>query len=65
MQAERFRGQLARRDLGFRESARKLYELLLKPAQPIFAAKPTSLIVPDDKLWELPFQALLTATIVT
>jgi CHAT domain-containing protein len=56
---EAFRQQLARRDLGFRESAHKLYELLLKPAQSLLQGKSTLIIVPDDQLWELPFQALL------
>jgi CHAT domain-containing protein len=59
-QTERFREQLARRDLGFRDSAAKLYDLLLKPAEAQLRGKTNLLIVPDNKLWELPFQALLT-----
>jgi CHAT domain-containing protein/tetratricopeptide (TPR) repeat protein len=58
-QTESFRGQLAGRDLGFRASAHKLYDLLLKPAQGLLRGKSSLVIVPDDKLWELPFQALL------
>ena len=58
-QTERFREQLAGRDLGFRASARKLYDLLLKPAQGLLSGKSSLVIAPDDKLWELPFQALL------
>ncbi|MGE0127284.1 MAG: CHAT domain-containing protein [Blastocatellales bacterium] len=58
-QAESFRGQLAGRDLGFRATARKLYQLLLNPAQAQLCGKTNLVIVPDDKLWELPFQALL------
>jgi CHAT domain-containing protein len=57
-QVESFRAQLAQRDLGFRTGARKLYDLLLKPAQ--LQGKTNLVIVPDGKLWELPFQALLT-----
>jgi CHAT domain-containing protein/Tfp pilus assembly protein PilF len=57
---EAFRRQLAGRDLGFRTSARKLYDLLLKPAQDLLSGKTSLVIAPDDKLWELPFQALLT-----
>jgi CHAT domain-containing protein/Tfp pilus assembly protein PilF len=57
--AESFRDQLARRDLGFRATARQLYDLLLKPAQALLHGKTTLVIAPDDKLWELPFQALL------
>src|SRR5262249_11757563 len=58
-QTESFRAQLAGRDLGFRASARKLYDLLLKPAQGLLRGKSSLVIAPDDKLWELPFQALL------
>jgi CHAT domain-containing protein len=58
-QTESFREQLAGRDLGFRASARKLYDLLLKPAQGFLSGKSSLIIAPDDKLWELPFQALL------
>jgi CHAT domain-containing protein len=57
---EAFRQQLATRDLGFRATATKLYDLLLKPAQAQLKDKTNLVIVPDDKLWELPFQALTT-----
>jgi CHAT domain-containing protein/Tfp pilus assembly protein PilF len=59
-QIEAFRGQLARRDLGFRAPAARLYELLLKPAAAQLRGKTNLVIVPDDSLWDLPFQALLT-----
>ncbi|HET9529525.1 MAG TPA: CHAT domain-containing protein, partial [Blastocatellia bacterium] len=59
-QVEAFRRQLAGRDLGFRASAKRLYELLLKPAQAQLRGKTNLVIAPDDTLWELPFQALLT-----
>jgi CHAT domain-containing protein len=58
-QTEAFRRQLASRDLGFRASATKLYELLLKPAVAQLRGKTNLIIAPDGKLWELPFQALL------
>jgi CHAT domain-containing protein/tetratricopeptide (TPR) repeat protein len=58
-QTESFRAQLAGRDLGFRASAHKLYDLLLKPAQGLLSGKSSLVIAPDNKLWELPFQALL------
>jgi CHAT domain-containing protein/Tfp pilus assembly protein PilF len=58
-QIESFRSQLAGRDLGFRAAARQLYDLLLKPAQAMLRGKSSLVIAPDDKLWELPFQALL------
>jgi CHAT domain-containing protein len=59
-QIESFHTQLSGRDLGFRDSAHKLYDLLLKPAQGALRGKTNLVIAPDDKLWELPFQALLT-----
>lgn len=61
-QIEAFRGQLARRDLGFRPAAIKLYDLLLKPAAAQLRGKTNLIITADDKLWDLPFQALLTGT---
>jgi CHAT domain-containing protein/tetratricopeptide (TPR) repeat protein len=60
-QTESFRRQLAGRDLGFRDAAAKLYDLLLKPAQAQLRGKTSLIIVPDDKLWDLPYQALLAA----
>jgi CHAT domain-containing protein len=38
-----------------------LYDLLLKPAATQLAGKSSLIIVPDDVLWELPFQALQSA----
>jgi CHAT domain-containing protein len=58
---EAFRNQLASRDIGFRESARQLYDLLLKPAQSNLQGKQQIVIVPDGGLWDLPFQALQPA----
>jgi CHAT domain-containing protein len=55
---EAFRKQLAQEDLGFRQTARELYDLLLKPAQGELQGKTILIIVPDDALWNLPFQAL-------
>lgn len=56
---EAFRSQLAGRDLAFRATAVKLYELLLKPAEAQLRGKTGLVIVPDNVLWDLPFQALL------
>lgn len=58
-QTEAFRQQLASRDLGFRTSAAKLYELLLKPAEPQLAGKTNLIIAPDSTLWDLSFQTLV------
>ena len=54
-----FRQQLASRDLGFRGTASKLYELLLKPAEAQLSQKSNLIISPDNTLWDLPFQALV------
>ena len=61
-QTEAFRQQLATRNLAFRAPALKLYELLLKPAEAQLRGTSNLVIVPDDTLWDLPFQALLTGT---
>jgi len=45
----------------FREQARQAYDLLLKPADEQLNGKHEICIVPDGVLWDLPFQALLTA----
>jgi len=58
-QIESVRRRIAERNLDFRASAHKLYDLLLKPARSLLRGKSSLVIVPDDRLWELPFQALL------
>jgi CHAT domain-containing protein/Tfp pilus assembly protein PilF len=58
-QVERFRQQLAARDLGFRATAAALYKLLLTPATTSLANVRHLIVVPDGVLWELPFQALV------
>jgi CHAT domain-containing protein/Tfp pilus assembly protein PilF len=58
-QIESFRRQLAGRDFGFRGPAQQLYRLLLRPAYAQIQGKSNLIIAPDDKLWELPFQALI------
>ena len=60
-QVNRFREQLAHRDLRFSSSVKELYSLLLKPAGFRFKNSKTLIVVPDGPLWELPFQALQTA----
>jgi CHAT domain-containing protein len=58
-QIESFRQQLATRDLGFRASAVKLYDVFLKPAESQLRGKTNVVIAPDSNLWDLPFQALV------
>jgi CHAT domain-containing protein/predicted negative regulator of RcsB-dependent stress response len=56
---EQFRQTLATRDPEFRKPALQLYDLLLKPASAQLLGKTSIVIAPDDRLWELPFQALM------
>lgn len=53
-----FRETLANGSPGFRQPARELYDLLLKPAAAQLQGRTSLIIVPDGALWELPFQAL-------
>ncbi len=55
---QRFRDQLANRDLRTAESARALYDLVLGPLHAALQATTDLIIVPDGVLWDLPFQAL-------
>ncbi|HKG79466.1 MAG TPA: CHAT domain-containing tetratricopeptide repeat protein, partial [Pyrinomonadaceae bacterium] len=59
-QTEAFRQQLAGRDLGFRASASRLYQLLIKPAEAQLRGRTNLVIAPDNILWDLPFQTLIT-----
>jgi CHAT domain-containing protein/Tfp pilus assembly protein PilF len=61
-QTEAFRKQLAARDLGFRAAAFKLYESLLKPAETQLRGRTNLIIVPDNTLWDLPFQTLVNSS---
>ena len=55
-----FRNQMADRKPNFRTEAAALHNLLITPASEILKMKRNLVIVPDDVLWELPFQALLS-----
>ena len=59
-QVNAFRQQLSARDPEFRQPAKQLFDLLLKPAQAQLQGKTRLVISPDAALWELPFQTLLT-----
>jgi CHAT domain-containing protein/Tfp pilus assembly protein PilF len=59
---DEFRRMLAERDLRYQDSARQLYDLLLKPAEEQLRGRKTLCVVPDRSLWELPFQALQPRT---
>jgi CHAT domain-containing protein len=53
-----FRERLGRRDLNIQAAAAELHDLLLRPARAQLEGKTQLIIVPDDVLWDLPFQAL-------
>ena len=56
---ERFTSRIAQRDLGSGAKSRAMYELLLRPAEPVLRSKKSLCIIPDESLWQLPFQALV------
>lgn len=60
-EVESFRRAIEERDLEFAAPARRLYDLLLAPARAQLRGKTNLIIVPDDALWGLPFQALQPA----
>jgi CHAT domain-containing protein len=58
MLAESFRRSVAERDLTVKQPARRLYDLLIKPAEGQLQGVRKLRIVPDGTLWNVPFQAL-------
>jgi CHAT domain-containing protein/tetratricopeptide (TPR) repeat protein len=54
------RTSMAERDLEIRPAARRLYDLVLAPARGELKDKSHLIVVPDDALWDVPFQALVT-----
>jgi CHAT domain-containing protein len=54
------RERIERRDLAVRRTARAVHEQLLGPALDQLRGRSRIVLVPDDALWELPFQALVT-----
>ena len=58
-QVERFRRQLAQRDMDYRKAASDLYRCLVAPAAANLRGKTDLIVSPDGPLWELPFQALI------
>ncbi len=57
---KQFRKQLADRDLRFRTTASRLYQLVIGPASGPLSGKKKLVVIPDGVLWDLPFQALLS-----
>jgi CHAT domain-containing protein len=58
---EVFHQRLADRHPDFASLARELYATLLRPAEPQLKGVDTICVVPDGFLWNLPFQALMSA----
>jgi CHAT domain-containing protein len=57
---ERFRRRMENRDYDFQKLSQELYDLLIKPAQKQLQNKTSLIISPDNVLWDLPFQVLLS-----
>lgn len=53
-----FRLQIAERDLRIQSTARDMYKLLLSPAAKEIPRGTRLMLIPDDCLWEMAFQAL-------
>jgi CHAT domain-containing protein len=58
----KFQTQIATANLEFRGLSRELYDLLLKPAEADLKDHESAIIIPDQQLWNLPFQALQNST---
>jgi CHAT domain-containing protein len=54
----RYREQLASRDPEFAVESRWLYDALLKPARELLRGKTSLVLVPDNAIWNVPFQSL-------
>jgi CHAT domain-containing protein len=57
-QVRGFVDALAARRIDYSDRARALYDLLIKPIEGRIQGRPILGIIPDDVLWQLPFQAL-------
>jgi CHAT domain-containing protein len=57
---ERYRRRMENRDYDFQALSKELYELLIKPAEKQLQGRTNLIISPDNVLWDLPFQALLS-----
>jgi CHAT domain-containing protein/tetratricopeptide (TPR) repeat protein len=57
---ERFRRRMENRDYDFQALSQELYVLLLKPAEKQLQGKTNLILSPDNVLWDLPFQVLLS-----
>ncbi len=60
-QAKDFARRVAERNLDFAPPGRELYRRLVEPLRSILAGKTSLVIVPDQELWQVPFQALMNS----
>jgi CHAT domain-containing protein len=58
----RFSKQLAHRDLEYRTTARQLYRSLIAPFESQLQGVESICVMPDDALWQVPFEALIDTT---
>jgi CHAT domain-containing protein len=58
---ERFRRRMENRDYDFQALSKELYLLLITPAEKQLQGKTNLIVSPDNVLWDLPFQALLSS----
>lgn len=54
-----FTSALSKRNLNYAEPAHALYDVLLRPMERALQKIEVLCIIPDDALWELPFEALM------
>lgn len=54
-----FREKIIEKNLDYKQTARKLYDVLFKKASAQLAGKTNLIIVPDGELWNVPFAALV------
>jgi CHAT domain-containing protein/Tfp pilus assembly protein PilF len=59
---DKFHDMLADRNPAYASAARELYAILIAPAEQQLGNASTLCIVPDGFLWNVPFQALMTAS---
>ncbi len=58
---QNFRRLIVDKNLDYKESAKELYQMLIAPLAKHLKNRDNLIIVPDGVLWELPFQALISA----
>ena len=60
-EANRLADLVSQHSLGYRTSARRVYDLALAPLETYLAGFKTICVIPDGALWKVPFQALIAS----